>query len=90
MDRAADQGIRKNPPFPGVWIKFGCTDQTTQQSIQPLNMTKEERERLWSKRMEITIGGVELSSSLVDTPKGKNVEIFHDSVFKGEGEHQWI
>ena len=57
---------------------------------QSMEMTKEERERLWSERMEITIGGVELSSSLIDTPKGKNVEIFHDSVFKGEGEHQWM
>ena len=55
-----------------------------------VKMSKEERERLWSERMEITIGGVELSSSLIDTPKGKNVEIFHDSVFKGEGEHQWM
>ena len=57
---------------------------------QSMEMTKGERERLWSERMEITIGGVELSSSLIDTPKGKNVEIFHDSVFKGEGEHQWM
>jgi hypothetical protein len=55
-----------------------------------MDMTKEERERLWSERMEITIGGVELSSSLIDTPKGKNVEIFHASVFKSEGEHQWM
>jgi len=55
-----------------------------------MKMTKEERERLWSERMEITIGGVELYSSLIDTPKGKNVEIFHDSVFKGEGEHEWM
>jgi hypothetical protein len=53
-------------------------------------MTKEERERLWSERMEITIGGVKLSASLIDPPKWKNVEIFHDSVFKGEGEHQWM
>ena len=55
-----------------------------------MNLTKEERERLWSERMEITIGGVEFLSSLIDTPKGKNVEIFHDSVFKGEREHQWM
>jgi hypothetical protein len=54
-------------------------------------MTKEERERLWSERMEITIGGVELYSSLIDTPKGKNVEIFYDSVFKEEyDEHEWM
>jgi hypothetical protein len=57
---------------------------------QSMEMTKDERERLWSERMEITIGGVELSSSLINTPKGKNVEIFHDSVFKDEGEHQWM
>jgi hypothetical protein len=55
-----------------------------------MNMTKEEYERLWSERMEITIGGVELYSSLIDTPQGENVEIFHDSVFKGEGEHEWM
>jgi hypothetical protein len=55
-----------------------------------MNMTKEECEQLWSERMEITIGGVELSSSLIDIPKGENVEIFHASVFKGEGEHQWM
>ena len=57
---------------------------------QSMEMTKDERERLWSERMEITIGGVEFLSSLIDTPKGKNVEIFHDSVFKGEREHQWM
>ena len=57
---------------------------------QSMEMTKGEREQLWSERMEITIGGVEISSSPIDTPKGKNVEIFHDSVFKGEGEHQWM
>ena len=57
---------------------------------QSMEMTKGERERLWSERMEITIGGVELSSSLIDIPKGENVEIFHASVFKGEGEHQWM
>ena len=73
-----------------IWIKCGCTDRTTQQSIQPLNMTKEEREWLWSERMEITIGGIELSSSLIDTPNGTKVEIFYDSVFKGEGEHPWM
>jgi len=73
-----------------IWIKCGCTDRTTRQPIQPLNMTKEERERLWSERMEITIGGVELSSSLIHTPNGTKVEIFHDSVFKGEGEHPWM
>ena len=55
-----------------------------------MEMTKGEREQLWSERMEITVGGVEFSSSLIDTPKGKNVEIFHDSVFKGEREHQWM
>jgi len=55
-----------------------------------MRMTKEEREQLWSERMEITVGGVELYSTLIATPKGENVEIFHDSVFKGEGEHQWM
>ena len=77
-------------PSGNIWIKCGCTDQKIQQLIQSMNMTKEERERLWSERMEITIGGVEFSSSLIDTPKGEIVEIFHDSGFNGEGEHQWM
>jgi hypothetical protein len=77
-------------PEGNIWNKYGRTDQKIHQFIQSMNMTKEERERLWSERIEITIGGVELSSSLIDTPKGKNVEIFHGSVFKGEGEHQWM
>jgi len=55
-------------------------------------MTKEERERLWSQRIEITVGGVELYSSLIGTPKGKNVEISHDSIYKEgyEDEHKWM
>jgi len=68
------------------------TDPEMQQTLPSMPMTKEERERLWSERIEITIGGVELYSSLIDTPKGKNVEILHDSVFKEEypDEHEWM
>ena len=55
-----------------------------------MNLTKEERERLWSERMEITIGGVEISTHLITSRLSQKVEIVHDSVFKGEGEHQWM
>ena len=55
-----------------------------------MEMTKDERERLWSERMEITIGGVEISTHLITPRSSQKVEIVHDSVFKGEGEHQWM
>ena len=77
-------------PSGNIWIKCGCTDQKIQQLSQSMNMTKEERERLWSERMEITIGGVEISTHLITSRSSQKVEIVHDSVFKGEGEHQWM
>jgi hypothetical protein len=55
-----------------------------------MKMTKEECEQLWSERMEITIGGVEISTHLITSRSSQKVEIVHDSVFKGEGEHQWM
>jgi hypothetical protein len=57
---------------------------------QSMEMTRDEREKLWSERMEITVGGVEISVHLITTRSSQKVEIVHDSVFKGNGEHQWM
>jgi hypothetical protein len=55
-------------------------------------LSKDERERLWSERMEITIGGVEVHGRSVQRrgDRDPGIEIKYAPVFQGTGIHEWI
>ena len=59
---------------------------------QSMEMTKDERERLWSERMEITVGGVEVHGRSVQRrgDRDPGIEIKYAPVFQGTGIHQWM
>ena len=59
---------------------------------QSMEMTKDERERLWSERMEITVGGVEVHARSVQRrgERDPEIEIKYAPVFQGTGIHQWM
>ena len=57
-----------------------------------MEKTKDERERLWSERMEITVGGVEVHGRSVQRrgDRDPGIEIKYAPVFQGTGIHQWM